>query len=29
MGKTRFEFFGISGSELPMTWDQMSKPVRE
>jgi heme-degrading monooxygenase HmoA len=29
MGKTRFEFFGISGSQLPMTWDQMSKPVRE
>jgi hypothetical protein len=29
MGNTRFEFFGISGSQLPMTWDQMSKPVRE
>jgi heme-degrading monooxygenase HmoA len=29
MGKTRFEFFGISGSQLPMTWDQMSRPVRE
>lgn len=28
MGETRFEFFGISGSQLPMTWDQMSAPVR-
>jgi hypothetical protein len=28
MGETRFEFFPISGSQLPMTWDQMSAPVR-
>lgn len=28
MGKTRFEFFRISGSQLPMTWEQMSAPVR-
>jgi hypothetical protein len=29
MGETRFEFFEISGSRLPMTWDQMSAPVRD
>ena len=29
MGQTRFEFFEISGSQLPMTWDQMSAPVRD
>jgi hypothetical protein len=28
MGKTRFEFFRISGSDLPKTWDQMKAPVR-
>ena len=28
MGQTRFEFFPIPGSELPMTWDQMKAPVR-
>ena len=28
MGKTRFEFFPIPGSELPRTWDQMKAPVR-
>jgi heme-degrading monooxygenase HmoA len=29
MDETRFEFFPISGSQLPMTWDRMSAPVRE
>jgi hypothetical protein len=28
MGQTRFEFFQIAGSDLPMTWDQMKAPVR-
>ena len=28
MGETRFEFFPITGAQLPMTWDQMSAPVR-
>jgi hypothetical protein len=28
MGKTRFEFFQIKGSDLPKTWDQMKAPVR-
>jgi quinol monooxygenase YgiN len=28
MGPTRFEFFQIPGSDLPMTWDQMKAPVR-
>jgi heme-degrading monooxygenase HmoA len=28
MGQTRFEFFPVTGSQLPMTWDQMSAPVR-
>jgi hypothetical protein len=28
MGQTRFEFFQILGSDLPMTWDQMKAPVR-
>lgn len=28
MGRTRFEFFQIRGSDLPMTWDQMKAPVR-
>ena len=28
MGQTRFEFFQIPGSDLPMTWDQMKAPVR-
>ena len=28
MGKTRFEFFRINGSDLPKTWDQMKAPVR-
>ena len=27
MGQTRFEFFQIPGSDLPMTWDQMKVPV--
>ena len=28
MGATRFEFFPVSGSDLPMTWEQMTAPVR-
>src|SRR6516164_9266862 len=28
MGQTRFEFFQIPGSDLPLTWDQMKSPVR-
>jgi hypothetical protein len=28
MGPTRFEFFPVRGSDLPMTWDQMKAPVR-
>lgn len=28
MGQTRFEFFQIPGSDLPMTWDQMKASVR-
>ena len=28
MGPTRFEFFPVPGSGLPMTWDQMKAPVR-
>ncbi len=28
MGTTRFEFFTVAGSHLPMTWDQMMDPVR-
>jgi quinol monooxygenase YgiN len=28
MAQTRFEFFQIPGSDLPMTWDQMKAPVR-
>jgi len=28
MGPTRFEFFQIPGSDLPLTWDQMKMPVR-
>jgi heme-degrading monooxygenase HmoA len=28
MGQTRFEFFQVPGSDLPMTWDQMKAPVR-
>jgi hypothetical protein len=28
MGQTRFEFFQILGSDLPLTWDQMKAPVR-
>jgi hypothetical protein len=28
MGPTRFEFFQIPGSDLPMTWDQMKASVR-
>lgn len=28
MGQTRFKFFQIPGSDLPMTWDQMKAPVR-
>jgi len=28
MGQTRFEFFPVSGSDLPLTWDQMTGPVR-
>jgi quinol monooxygenase YgiN len=29
MGPTRFEFFQIRGSGLPLTWDQMKAPVRD
>lgn len=29
MGQTRFEFFPIRGSELPLTWDQMKATVRD
>ena len=29
MGQTRFEFFQVTGSDLPMTWDQMKAPVRD
>jgi heme-degrading monooxygenase HmoA len=28
MGQTRFEFFHVSGSDLPLTRDQMKAPVR-
>ena len=28
MGPTRFEFFPLTGSDLPLTWDQMKGPVR-
>ncbi len=28
MGQTRFEFFPVSGSDLPLTWEQMTAPVR-
>ena len=28
MGPTRFEFFPVPGSDLPMTWDQMKAPLR-
>jgi hypothetical protein len=28
MGQTRFEFFPVSGSDLPMTWEQMTAPLR-
>ena len=28
MGPTRFEFFHVRGSDLPMTWNQMKAPVR-
>jgi len=28
MGPTRFEFFPIPGSDLPLTWDQMKAPVQ-
>ena len=28
MGPTRFEFFPVPGSGLPMTWTQMKAPVR-
>ena len=28
MGQTRFEFFQVPGSDLPLTWDQMKGPVR-
>jgi quinol monooxygenase YgiN len=27
MGETRFEFFPVRGSQLPMTWDQMKAPI--
>jgi hypothetical protein len=26
MAQTRFEFFPLSGKELPMTWEQMKAP---
>jgi quinol monooxygenase YgiN len=28
MGPTRFEFFQMRGSDLPLTWDQMKAPVQ-
>ena len=28
MGTTRFEFFQVRGSGLPLTWDQMKAPVQ-
>jgi quinol monooxygenase YgiN len=28
MAQTRFEFFQLPGSDLPLTWDQMKAPVR-
>jgi hypothetical protein len=28
MGPTRFEFFQVPGSDLPLTWDQMKARVR-
>ena len=28
MGQTRFEFFQLPGSDLPLTWDQMKSRVR-
>jgi heme-degrading monooxygenase HmoA len=28
MGETRFEFFPVPATALPMTWDQMKAPVR-
>jgi len=28
MGQTRFEFFPVSGSDLPLTWEQMTAPLR-
>ena len=28
MGQTRFEFFQITGSDLPLTWEQMKAPVQ-
>ena len=28
MGQTRFEFFPVTGSQVPKTWDKMSAPVR-
>jgi hypothetical protein len=27
MGQTRFEFFPLAGSALPMTWEQMKEPL--
>lgn len=29
MGPTRFEFFQVRGSDLPMTWNQMKAPVQD
>jgi heme-degrading monooxygenase HmoA len=28
MGQARFEFFPVSGSDLPLTWEQMTAPLR-
>ena len=28
MGPTRFEFFQVPGSDLPLTWDQMKAPLQ-
>jgi quinol monooxygenase YgiN len=28
MGPTRFEFFPVRGSDLPMTWNQMKAPLQ-
>ena len=27
MGESRFEFFSVSGEQLPMTWERMKSPL--